>query len=536
VECTLPETIDRFHDLLNNSTQENKMAIDTQRLALHFQEVTGCPAVKAQKLTHQYIWLCALEMLRDNFTSTAGSRYYINATHIQNTLREIIVNKQKFWVWQTFQSLPERVFDIVQTGSNLNQQLSMAQARYTLEEVIMAAGTPEEFWHEVYQKTFASEILTQDYDAVEIDQRSLTNYIRSNLAVDRDQTGAQETETLERNLKHAQKIWMLAQARGGELVQIRNPSAFGRMYYKGPNLQNTPKIVRHAALGRCHEYDIESSVFAWKLSWFRQICAVHNTTISMPATLEYLDHKAAIRKKLAVTVFGTDADWAVKVIKEFITAIGFGAPLRGVGYVANGQYQKPALAQIITAKSRLDLAMADAWVQEFVQEQNNMNAAIVALAQVNMAAELKSVLELWEKGGRKLKPNSVVSYLYQHAEREILDWAEQFCEDREVLLTVHDCIYTRRPVPLAEFRAGIRQFGEFYRLEHQEHRAYGWQDPVLPTDPFYDLREAAVAQRNRRWDSAARTDHYIGAGHDGTQEYDLELDPYFDEPHETTHT
>lgn len=506
------------------------MAINRTRLELRFQEATACTPAKAQKLTQQYIWLCALEMIQDNFTTQSGSRYYINQTRIQQALNTIMVQGQRFYVWQTFQSFPERIFDIIQTGSNLNKELSMAQARYTMEEVIMAAGTPEDLWNEIYSKQFPQELLTKDYDVVKIDQKSLGNYIKANLSQDRNnpRNSAELIEEWDRNLKHAQKIWMLADAGGSELIQIRNESQFGRRYYKGPNLQNTPKMVRHAALGRCHEYDIESSVFAWKLSWFRTICRTHNTTIRMPATLEYLDHKVALRKRLAQAVFDTSADWAVKTVKEFVTAIGFGAPLRGAGYVADGKYQKPALAQIITAKNRLDRAMADPWVQEFVQEQSDMNDAIFALAKVNLIDELRTVPELWEKGGRKLKPNSVVSYLYQHAEREILDWAEKFCEDREVLLTVHDCIYTRSPVKLAEFRAGLLNFGEFFKLEHIEHRPYGWEDPVLPSDPFYDPREQTIEKRNQYYDNKASVDHWNGSGYDGSQEYDPTEDPYFD--------
>lgn len=502
------------------------MAINTTGLCLRFQQATGCTESKAQAQTRRYLWQCALAMIRDYFSDHAGSRYYINATEIQDTLNTIMVKGQRFYVWKTFQSFPERVFDIIQTGSNLNREYSMAHARYTMEDVLLATGSPEQLWAEIY-KPFSAEMLTKDYDAVQIDQKSLGNYIKSNLANDRDnpRTPAPLREEWDRNLKHAQKLWMLADATQGVLYQIRTESAFGRRYYKGPNLQNTPKIVRHAALGRCHEYDLESSVFAWKLSWFGEICQAYDTTISMPATLEYLDHKAAMRKKLAVTVFETDSDWAVKVIKEFITAIGFGAPLRGVGYVADGRYQKPALAQIITARERLDRAMADTWVKDFVQEQNDMNEAMVALAKVNMLEELRAVPELWEKGGKKLKTNSVVSYLYQHAERDLLDWFENFCADSEVLLTVHDCIYTRRPVKLAEFRAGIQGFGQFYRLEHREHRAYTWQDPVDITDPFYDPRDAVVAKRNQTWLQRQMVDHYTGAGHDGTREYDPDDDP-----------
>lgn len=505
------------------------MAINTTRLALRFEQATGCTAKKAQEQTRKYLWQCALAMIRDHFTSDSGSRYYINATEIQDTLNTIMIKGQRFYVWKTFQSFPERVFDIVQTGSNLNKEYTMAQTRYTMEEVLLAAGTPEELWAEIY-RPFQAEMQTQDYDAVEIDQKSLTNYIKSNLSNDRDnpQASAQLVEEWDRNLKHAQKLWMLADAGAGVLYQIRNESQFGRRYYKGPNLQNTPKIVRHAALGKCHEYDIESSVFAWKLSWFREICRDYNNIISMPATLEYLDHKAAIRKRLAVAVFDTDADWAVKVIKQFITAIGFGAPLRGVGYVADGRYQKPALAQIITAKQRLDRALADSWVKDFLQEQNDMNDAIVALAKVNMIEELRTVPELWKKGEKELKANSVVSYLYQHAERKILDWVEQFCADSEVLLTVHDCIYTRRRVNLQELRAGLTEFGEFFKVSHEEHMPWTWEDPVDPRDPFYDPRENIVIDRNQAWQQMINRDHWNGTGYDGTQEYNIEDDPYYD--------
>lgn len=505
------------------------MAINIQRLALRFQSATGCTESKAQKHTKQYLWQCALAMLRDHFSDQSGSRYYIDQTQIQNNLGTIQVAKDRFYVWKTFQSFPERVFSIVQVGSNLNKEYSMAQAHYSMEEILLQAGTPEELWQEVYQKQFSKEILTKDYDVVAIDQHSLANYIKSNLANDRN--NPREVETLDRNLKHAQKIYMLADAGGGDLIQIRNPSAFGRMYYKGPNLQNTPKIVRHAALGNCHEYDIESSVFAWKLSWFQQICQAHGTKISMPATLEYLDHKRAIRKRLAQTVFGSTDSGYVGIMKEFITAIGFGAPLRGIGYVADNKYQKPALAQIITAKNRLDAAMADPWVQEFYQEQNNMNDAIVALARVNMADELKLVTELWEKGGKKLKTNSVVSYLYQHAEREILDWAEEFCAGSEVLLTVHDCIYTFKSVDLAEFRSGLLAFGEYFKLSHEQHRAWTWEDDVDKSDPFYDPREAIMARQSQKYHARQIEGYATGAGYDGSAEYNIEEDPYFQ--HET---
>lgn len=500
------------------------MAINRQQLAQRFQTATGCDAIKADQHTQHYLWQCARAVLRDHYSLEAGAGYYIDATAIQNTLSSIQVRGQRHYVWQTFQSFNERVFDIISLGSNINKKYTMVRALYSTEDILTAAGNPQELWEELY-KPWAAELARQDYDTVTLDVNSLSNYIKSNQAQDRNNTriNAALVEQWDLNLKHAQRLLLLAQARGGELIQIHSHSAFGRRYYAGTNLQTTPKIVRHAALGHCHEYDIESSVFAWKLSWFREICRQHNEMIARPATLEYLDHKQALRRRLALAVFDTESDWALKIIKEFITAIGFGAPTRSRGYVADGRYQKPALAQIITSRDRLDRALSDAWVQEFMQEQKDMNTVIVEFSRHTRLAELKSVEELWDRGN-KIRPNSVVSYLYQHAEREILDWLEQFCSDREVLLTVHDCIYTRQPVKLQQLREGLAQFGEFYRISHQEHQAWTWQDPLSPSDPLYDPREVKVkSQRTQAWPRNT-VDLYTGAGYTEQLETVEELD------------
>lgn len=499
------------------------MAINQNLLALRFQEATNCTANKAQEAVRQYIWHSALQLLR-HINKDAGSRYYIDQTHLQNTLRDIIVKGQRHYVWRTMQSFPERIFTIIETGNNITEKLTMAQLNYNMEEILLAAGTPEELAVELYSP-YNEQIQRDEFDLVPVDQRSLGNYIKSNCVIDRERNPGQ-AEDLNRNLKHAQRIWMLASANNWHLMQVHSESAFGRRYYQGPNLQNTPKIVRHAVLGDCHEYDIESSVFAWKLSWFREICRRGDEHIAMPATLEYLDHKHAMRRKLAQSVFDTTSPWAVDLIKQLITAIGFGAPARAQGYRVENRYQRPALATIITAKSRLDRALSDPWLQEFVEEQNRMNAVIIGYGQLTgQEPEWRSVPELLDKA-KRLRPNSVIAYLYQQHERKILDWAEQFCADREVLLTVHDCIYTREPVKLSEFRAGIQGFGEFFKLEHTEHRAYMWEDPVDVSDPFYDPREVIVQKRNERLER--KVDLYTDIGHDGTQEYVFEDDPFFD--------
>jgi hypothetical protein len=301
------------------------MAINVQLLELRFQDQTGCKPAQAKKHVKKYIRLCALAMLTDNFSKDAGSNYYIYLDDLRKALGNVEVDGKRIPVLDTFDSFKERIFTYITTGTNITGKITMASSQYTMEDVILATGTPEQLCMEVY-KPYVDQMAQGDCDVVKIDMKSLANYIKSNIANTNDgsKKSSKYTEELERNFKQAHKLWMLATAFEGTLPQVRSDSVFGRKYYKGPNLQNMPKIVRHAALGHCHEYDIESSVFAWKLSWFQDICRQGNEKIAMPATLEYLDHKKAIRARLANTVFGTDAEWAVMVIKEFITAIGFG--------------------------------------------------------------------------------------------------------------------------------------------------------------------------------------------------------------------
>lgn len=518
------------------------MAINQQLLALRFQERTGVSEAKAKEHTRRYIWFSALQLLT-HINKPAGSRYYIDQTHLQNTLNTVQVSKKRHYVWSIFQSFPERIFDIVQTGSNLTEKLSMAHIRYTMEEVLLAAGTPEELAVEVY-RPYNEQIQADDYDQVSINQRSLGNYIKSNLAIDRD-ANPNQAEDLDANLKHAQRIWMLATANDGQLLQVRSPSAFGRRYYRGPNLQNIPKIVRHAALGACHEYDIESSVFAWKLSWFKSICADQGETIARPATLEYLDHKSALRRRLAQTVFDTDSEWAQKIIKELITAIGFGAPARKQGYKVENHYQRPALATIITAPERLERALSDPWLREFVKEQTEMNSVIIEfLRMYGHETTWRTIPELVDKANR-LRPNSVVAYLYQQQESKILDWVESQCESSEVLLTVHDCIYTRRPVNLLELRAGLKDFGEYYTVSHTHHTDWLWEDQSELAEHRQRIAEeeahaASVFGTHTRPQavkhsvpahSQGETQCYDGSGHDGSgyDNYSQDDDPFFDD-------
>lgn len=82
------------------------------------------------------------------------------------------------------------------------------------------------------------------------------------------------------HIKEAQKDTILRQAltiigvatlTKGYYVQRVKPSQFGRTYYEGTSVQNVNKDLRRAMLGNCWEYDIRSSVVAWKMGYARSL-------------------------------------------------------------------------------------------------------------------------------------------------------------------------------------------------------------------------------------------------------------------------
>jgi hypothetical protein len=506
-------------------------------LSLRFQDATGCTEAKADRLTHQYLNLCVIQIVK-HLNKDAGERVYVSLSDIQNRLGDITVRGQRFYAFKTFQSFPERILVPIQIGTNLTEELTMAELNYKLEELLIAQGDAAELFQELYKEF--NDLPDEDIDFIPIDQFSLDSFIKGNL--NQDRTDPAHAKRVNNYLYHALRIQLIARAANGQMPHVINESQFGRKYYRGPNLQNTPKIVRLAALGTCYEYDVESSVFAWKYSWFTDICRSQNDQVPMPATLEYLDHKSALRRRLARAVFDSTEDGYVNIIKEAITAIGFGAPARTSGYVVNGTYEPTALSTIIRAKTRLQRFLDDAWVKEFIAEQRSINTVIVEYARLQgMEAHFRTIPELVDRGD-KLRVNSVVSYLYQQTERKILDFLTQHCADREILLTVHDCIYTRRAINMLETREGLRQFGEYFDVSVEHHSGFAYDDEqeehrqrMEELEQLAEQRALAAGRKYSRpgrkfipqgQESIKEGAAYTGAGHTGT-EYDPELDPFF---------
>lgn len=516
-------------------------------LHLLFQAETQCSERKAKEYTQRYIDSTAIQILK-HLNKSEDGMFYISHEELRRQINKVEVNGLSRYIIDVFERIPGRIFTKIEQGNNITNKLTKIKMNYTLEELLIATSDREELVKELY-KDFNDEINRDEVDWIPIDVKSLNAFIQGNMNVDRSSLNDKAQQTYNDYLFHATRIKLIAEKFDGLMPNVIASTNFARKYYKGPNLQNVNKIVRNAALGDCFEYDIESSVFAWKYSWYKNHCNEMNYQFCpLSYTSEYLSKKSALRRMIAKNVFDTDEEWAVKLIKQCLTAIGFGAPLKVVGYISRGKYEATALNTIITARHRLEKFIENPWIKSFYAEQEVINELIIEnIKSIGEDEHLKTIPEL-VNAKNLLKKNSVVSYKYQQSERAILEWLIETCEASDVILTVHDCIYTRKPIDLRTVRSELREIGEYYKISEDKHRAFAYDPYIQDHRKFIAEQERLAKGYKGEWSDAGRTnvkshkertqvdlytgehtDFYDGTGYDGTNQYNEELDPFLDD-------
>lgn len=255
-----------------------------------------------------------------------------------------------------------------------------------------------------------------------------------------------------RNLVYRQAllIYRLGQISDGIFIQEPKPSPFGRTYYHGVSVQNVPKILRAAMLGDAWEYDITSSVIAWKLGYFAMQAKVTCQSIkqTFPWTILYLEDKKSLINDIRQHVFNSSStrtvDEQTKMIKTALTALGFGARVRSGGWYDNvGQWQEPALASVFKDEDELSRFNSFSSVICFVAEQRELDKFIYNDS-LRTQPQLHSLNLLKTLSGR-LSKSKVLAYMYQHAETAVMNRvrAELARLNKTVLASIHDAIAVR---------------------------------------------------------------------------------------------
>jgi hypothetical protein len=300
-----------------------------------------------------------------------------------------------------------------------------------------------------YGQQWREDKLAELFDWVPVDVESLKAYVvwletQSQLIKDAKKDTA---------LRQSLTILGVAAVTRGYYLQRRKASPFGRMYYEGTSVQNVNKELRRAMLGNCWEYDIRSSVIAWKMGYARSFLNETGLDIdlrkSFSATLLYLEDKADFMATVRYFVFTETSpvpkDLQPKLLKRAFTAISFGARQQAKGWLdTSGNWNNPALVEILQNKDDRERFLAEKTVQLFIKEQNALDDYLYNHFK-QLRPDLLKESYLQTASGRPSKAK-VLAYLYQHGETQVMDIFRRavLASGHKPLANVHDAIFFKR--------------------------------------------------------------------------------------------
>jgi hypothetical protein len=291
------------------------------------------------------------------------------------------------------------------------------------------------------------EATFEKFDIAPIDVESLKAFIvwlsdRANAAGDKRA----------QSLIQAKTILAVASVTGGIYPQRRKVSPFGRTYYEGVSVQNVHKELRRAMLGDCWEYDMRSSVVSWKMGFASRLLKDAGLTPDVrkqfPATSLYLEDKTDFMSTVRYFTFDGNVslthEFQLGLIKQALTAISFGAKILAKGWTdSTGNWHNPALVEILQNSLERNRFLSDPTVKAFTAEQKSLDQYLFELVKLE-APELLDLEILKTQSGRVSK-SKTISYLYQHAETQAIDFVLDYAEQhgRKPIARVHDAIFFR---------------------------------------------------------------------------------------------
>jgi len=254
-------------------------------------------------------------------------------------------------------------------------------------------------------------------------------------------------------LRQALTVIGVATFNSGYFVQRIKPSPFGRTYYEGTSIQNVNKDLRRAILGDSWEYDIRSSVVAWKMGFARSMLLGEGLDPELrnffQSTLLYLEDKRDFMNTVQYFTFGDASpvpkDFQPVLLKQAFTAISFGARQASAGWQdSSGNWTNPALVNILQNTEDRKRFLTDKTVQKFIYEQNQLDTYIFNLVKEHRPNLLEQSFLQTDSG--RVSKAKVLAYLYQHAETQVMDIVRSVAKElgHTPIANVHDAIFFKR--------------------------------------------------------------------------------------------
>jgi len=433
------------------------------------------PANSAHRALAKYISVLETMLFKSlHFEATPMQRkldlFAISLQQLANQGGQIGPKKQRLHAWLRDNNLS--LVEPVVMGSNLTGNVSQCKLTklvtmvdtLAVEDKILRSGKSEreidqylcgdEFGNyqvlnllfPEFKQRINAQGVDELFDLVPVDKESIKSYIIW-LTTESERIALEKKNQA---LRQARIILAIASVMGGYYVQRKKPSAFGRVYYEGTSVQNINKELRRAVLGNCWEYDIRSSVVAWKMGWAKQYIDARGQGEDLrkvfSATLNFLEDKADFMGTVRYFTFGDSSpvpkDLQPKLLKQAFTAISFGARQNSTGWQnESGGWTNPALVDIIKNSADRERFLADPTVQAYINEQGILDAYLYELVKTQRR-DLLSKSFLQTPSGRPSK-SKILAYLYQHDETEVMDIVCEIAAQhgREPIARVHDAIF-----------------------------------------------------------------------------------------------
>jgi len=516
-----------------------KITVD-QKVYVALQKAFPKPANTAHRALAKYISVLETMLFKSlHFAATPLQRKYdlfaISLQQLANQGGQIGPAKLRVHAWLRNNNL--NLVESVITGSNLTGSVSQCKLTklvtmvdtLAVEDKILRSGKSDSeidqylcgddfgnyqvlnlLFPEFKQRIKSAEIEVL-FDLVPVDKESVKSYIIWLTTESQHIT----KEKKDQALRQARIILAISSVMDGHYVQRKKPSPFGRMYYEGTSVQNINKELRRAVLGDCWEYDIRSSVVAWKMGWAKQYIDAYGQGKDLrkvfSATLNFLEDKADFMGTVQYFTFGDDSpvpkELRPKLLKQAFTAISFGARQNTTGWQnESGGWTNPALVDIIKNGADRERFLADPTVQAFINEQSILDTHLYELVK-STRRDLLSKSFLQTPSGRPSKPK-ILAYLYQHDETEVMDIVCEVAAQhgREPIARVHDAIFFKRKLSVdlrheIEMTMQDRTKNPYWRLSHKQLERY---------EPRYlDLKMDEAAHKERIHQETIRArEHY----------------------------
>jgi len=328
----------------------------------------------------------------------------------------------------------------------------------------------------------SQESVLDQFDIAPIDVESLKAFI----VWLSDRANDAASDKLAQSLIHAKTILAVASVTGGIYPQRRKASPFGRTYYEGVSVQNVHKELRRAMLGNCWEYDMRSSVVSWKMGYAKRMLSDAGLTPDVrrqfPSTSLYLEYKADFMSTVRYFTFegnvSLTTEFQLGLIKQALTAISFGAKILAKGWTdSTGNWHNPALVEILQNSVERNRFLSDPTVKAFTAEQKALDNYLFELVK-REAPDLLDLEILKTQSGR-VSMSKTISYLYQHAETQAIDFVLDYAAQHEhrPIARVHDAIFfhNRLGVDLkSEIEYCLQQhtFNPFWHLTPKQINRY----------------------------------------------------------------